>query len=170
MIRCLDAERYEPIPIGISNDGKWYYFTGNLEKIKQDSWRNPEDCIPAALSPDRNAHKLLLFQNDRVKSLHIDAAFPVMHGKYGEDGTIQGLIELAGIPLVGYGVLASALCMDKDRAHTLAHLAGVATPKALVLEQQDDLQSVSAFSKKIGFPLFVKPVKAGSSYGVTYRL
>ena len=96
----------------------------------------------------------------------IDLAFPVLHGKNGEDGTVQGLFELSGIPLVGCGTLASALCMDKDRAHKLVSLAGIAVPKSVVLEK-----NTTAARQKIldtlSFPVFVKPVRAGSSFGVT---
>ncbi len=90
----------------------------------------------------------------------------MLHGKNGEDGTVQGLFELSGIPLVGCGTLASALCMDKDRAHKLVSLAGIAVPKSVVLEK-----NTTAARQKIldtlSFPVFVKPVRAGSSFGVT---
>ena len=87
--------------------------------------------------------------------------------KNGEDGTIQGLITMAGIPLAGCGILASALCMDKDRAHLVAEAAGVRVPKAMVLTQGDDRKMAVDFALKTGYPVYVKPVKAGSSYGVT---
>ncbi len=167
VIRNLNREKYDALPVGISDKGESFYFTGDIEKIRQDSWLNETDCIPAALSPNRREHKLLLFKEDRVESLHIDAAFPVMHGKYGEDGTLQGMIELAGIPLVGCGVLASALCMDKDKAHKLASLSGISVPQALVLGSCHDKKEALEFARQISYPLFVKPVKAGSSYGVT---
>jgi len=167
VIRNLNSEKYEVIPVGISDRGEWFYFTGDIEKIRQDCWLNETDCIPAALSPNRSEHKLLLFTGDKVQALPIDVAFPVLHGKYGEDGTLQGLIELAGIPLVGCGVLASALCMDKDRAHKLASLAGISVPQALVLENGYSHREALDFARRVRYPVFVKPVKAGSSYGVT---
>lgn len=167
VIRNLDEEKYVAVPVGISHEGKWFYFSGDPDKLRQDTWCNEVDCVPAALSPDRDAHKLLLFLPEQVESISLDAAFPVMHGKGGEDGTLQGLIELSGIPLVGCSVLSSALCMDKDRAHRLAEAAGVAVPRALVLGRIYDTSSVTAFAESTGYPLFVKPVKAGSSYGVT---
>ncbi len=160
----LDRDRYEPVPVGISERGQWYYYDGDMELIRRDKWLEEGNCIPAALSPDQDVHRLLLLQGDRVRFLEIDVAFPVMHGRLGEDGTIQGMIQMAGIPLAGCGVLASALCMDKDRAHKLAALAGVRTPRSLCISRGEE---VTAFAKSIGFPLFVKPVKAGSSYGVT---
>ena len=90
----------------------------------------------------------------------------MLHGKNGEDGTVQGVFELAGIPLVGCGVLASALCMDKDRAHKLAAVAGVSVPNSYVLGRGEAGEAASR-AERLGYPIFVKPVKAGSSYGVT---
>lgn len=164
----LDPAKYTPVPVGISQEGKWYYYNGDPDRIKDDRWQeSKDDCIPAMLSLDRGARMLLLFKGNQVDTLPIDAAFPVMHGKYGEDGTIQGLIALTGIPLVGCGVLSSALCMDKDRAHKLAALSGISVPKAFSLKQGYDLEALKKQAMEIRYPLFVKPVKAGSSYGIT---
>ena len=90
-----------------------------------------------------------------------------MHGQNGEDGTIQGLIEMAGIPVVGCGALSSALCMDKDRAHKLVGLAGVDVPAAIVLQAMPDEEELSTRVAQLGYPVFVKPVRAGSSFGIT---
>lgn len=192
----LDSAKYAPVPIGISQEGKWYYYIGDLEKIKTGQWIHEKNsCIPAMLSPDYGSHTLFIFEKEQPRTLFIDVAFPVMHGKYGEDGTIQGLITLAGIPLAGCGVLSSALCMDKDRAHKLAFLAGIAVPRSFSLRRNcmaatipmaapigvskkipadvfEELSTDSSIdilrkAEEIGYPLFVKPVKAGSSYGIT---
>ena len=96
-----------------------------------------------------------------------DAAFPVLHGKNGEDGTIQGVFELAGVPVIGCGTLASALCMDKDRAHKLAALAGVAVPQSAVFSRGAAMGDIRAAARQLAYPLFVKPVRAGSSFGVS---
>ncbi len=168
VIRNMNQKKYRPIPIGITREGAWYYYTGDVGGIGEDTWHQRDaDCIPAALSPNRGARALLLFKNDGVETLCIDAAFPVLHGQNGEDGTIQGLIALSGIPLVGCGVLASALCMDKHRAHMLASCAGIAVPKSRVFAKKDSLEAIQAFGRSLGYPLFVKPVRAGSSYGIT---
>lgn len=167
VIRNLDPVKYEPVPIGISPAGKWYRFTGDIEKIRQDSWQNSADCTPAALLPDRTAHKLLLLKDDGVEDVPVDVALPILHGKNGEDGTVQGAIALSGIPLAGCGVLASALCMDKDRAHKLASLTGVRVPRSTVLRSHAHIACAKSFANETGFPLFVKPVKSGSSYGIT---
>lgn len=166
VIQNLNADKYQPVPVGITKEGSWFYFDGDISKIKADTWCNEADCIPAALSPNRGEHSLLLLKESGLDKLSIDAAFPVLHGKNGEDGTLQGLVELAGIPLAGCGVLASALSMDKDRAHKLVEAAGVRVPKAAVFSYENRREA-EVFAEKIGYPLFVKPVKAGSSYGVS---
>lgn len=167
VIKALDRKRYFPLMTGISMDGDWFYFNGDIEKIKNDTWLNEKDCVPAALSPDRKRHELLLLKETGVEAFKVDAVFPVLHGRNGEDGTVQGLVELAGIPLVGCGTLSSALCMDKDRAHKMAAAAGVRVPMAMVIEKNGKKKEVKDFAGKIGYPLYVKPVKAGSSYGVS---
>lgn len=137
VITHLDREKYEPVLIGISNAGDWFQYVGEIEKIPADTWCNEEDCIP------------------------------VLHGKNGEDGTVQGMFELAGIPVVGCGVLSSALCMDKDRAHKLVQAAGISVPQSFVLQSGGDAETAIRQAERIGYPLFVKPVRAGSSYGIT---
>jgi len=167
VIKHMDTEKFIPVLIGISPNGSWYHFNGDLEKIASDTWCNPSDCVPVTISPDRKAHTMLAFHPDEIVKLSIDAAFPVLHGKNGEDGTVQGLFEMAGIPLVGCGTLASALCMDKDRAHKLAHAASVMVPISFVFRKNMDSGIALAQAESLGYPLFVKPVRAGSSYGIT---
>lgn len=167
VILNLDREKYNPLMVGITPEGVWYYYTGSVDKLLNDTWNNPDDCIPAALSPNRGENALLLLTKEGVRTIHIDVAFPVLHGQNGEDGTLQGLLELAGIPIAGCGTLASALSMDKDRAHKLAGLEGVNIPKSVVLEKDTPFDRGAAFAAETGYPLYVKPVKAGSSYGVT---
>lgn len=167
VIKHINTEKYNPVLIGISSKGAWYLFEGDLTKIPEDTWCNPWDCTPAVFSPDHEARTLVVFYSDRIERLPIDAAFPVLHGSRGEDGTVQGFFELAGIPLVGCGTLSSALCMDKDRAHKLARAAGVPVPASFVLKKGRDAGIASALAATLGYPLFVKPVRAGSSYGIT---
>lgn len=186
VIRNLDRNKYQPIPIGISKKGEWFYFTGDISKIPEDTWCSAPECVPAFFSPNRIEHSLILLREGYAESVPVDVVFPVLHGRNGEDGTVQGLVELADIPLAGCGTLASALCMDKDRAHRLAETAGVRVPKAVVLKvakalsgdgsgwmqaipdkDMPEWEKVKAFIEEVGYPLFVKPVKAGSSYGVS---
>ena len=167
VITHLDQKKYQPLLIGINKKGDWFLFRGEVDKIRDDTWYNQEDCIPAAISPNKGSRKLMVFEGKGVSAMGMDVVFPVLHGRNGEDGTVQGLIELAGIPLVGCGTLASALCMDKDRAHRLVRAAGIRVPRALVLSGAEGQARAENFAKIIGYPLFVKPVKSGSSYGVT---
>ena len=167
VLQHMDRSRYEPVMVGISQAGDWFRYTGPVDNIENDSWHNAETCVPAVMCPDRSAPALLVFGPEGMQKVHLDAAFPVLHGRNGEDGTVQGLFELANIPLVGCGVLASALCMDKDRAHKLAQAAGVAIPRSAVLERRMGVTVAMAEGETLGYPLFVKPVRAGSSYGIT---
>lgn len=167
VITHIDRKKYTPVLIGISNAGDWFKYDGEIEKIPADTWCNEKDCIPVVVSPSRTVHGILTIKNGKIKEMYIDAAFPVLHGKNGEDGTVQGLFELAGIPVVGCGVLSSALCMDKDRAHKLAQAAGISVPQSFVLQNDMDAEIALMQAEEIGYPLFVKPVGAGSSYGIT---
>ena len=167
VITHMDRQRYRPVPVGITREGRWLAYFGETGKIADDTWHKDESCAPAAYSPERGDHSLLLFRGKETERISIDAAFPVLHGKNGEDGTIQGLFELTATPLVGCGTLASALCMDKDRAHRLAASAGADVPRSFVLGRRDDPDEAARRAEKLGFPVFVKPVKAGSSYGIT---
>ncbi len=166
VLRNLDPEKYQIVPVGITKDGDWFYYIGEWDRIASDTWYRETDCIPAVISQSRSDHCLLLLQEDGVRKLPVDVAFPVLHGKNGEDGTVQGVLALAGIALAGCGVLASAVCMDKDRAHRLAAAAGVRVPQAVVVTRQDE-ERARQFADAIGYPVFVKPVKAGSSYGIS---
>ncbi|MBS5651825.1 MAG: D-alanine--D-serine ligase VanG [Clostridiales bacterium] len=166
VVQHMDRERYTPVLIGISRSGAWLHYTGPVECMAEDTWNDPRWCAPAVVSLDRGDQTLLVRRGKQVERVHLDAAFPVLHGKNGEDGTVQGVFELAGIPLVGCGVLASALCMDKDRAHKLAAVAGVSVPNSYVLGRGEAGEAASR-AERLGYPIFVKPVKAGSSYGVT---
>lgn len=167
VISHMDREKYEPVPVGITRDGEWLYYTGGVEKIADDSWHRPGYCTPATISLNRGDHSLLLMKDGIALPMEIDAVFPVLHGKNGEDGTVQGMFELAGIPAAGCGILSSALCMDKDRAHRLAKEAGVRVPLSYVYGRHTDQEIVFRQAEQIGYPLFVKPVRAGSSYGIT---
>ena len=168
VIRHIDIEKYEVVQLGITEGGEWFRFYGSPDDIEANTWRaDRTKCIPAVISPDRDQHGILEFRMSGVRTTRLDAAFPVLHGRNGEDGTVQGLCELAGIPLIGCGTLSSALCMDKDRAHKLVMLAGIAVPRSVLLEKLPASPELATLAEDIGYPLFVKPVRAGSSFGVT---
>lgn len=167
VITHIDRTRFKPILIGISKDGSWFLYEGDTEKIINDTWCDSGCCTPVSLSLNRNEKSLILLKNEGLEKVHIDAAFPVLHGRNGEDGTVQGMFELINVQVVGCGILASALCMDKDRAHKLAKAAGISVPNSFVLMKGSDIQTAAVKAEQIGYPLFVKPMKAGSSYGVS---
>lgn len=106
VLQNMDGSKYEAVMVGISKMGDWYSYTGPIENIKNDTWFDPEICTPAVVLPNRSESALLVFGQGAMQKIRLDAAFPVLHGQNGEDGTVQGLFELAGIPLVGCGVLA----------------------------------------------------------------
>ena len=158
----MDKGRFQPVLVGITRQGDWYYYPGEVSRVEKDTWHDA-DCCPACLSPDRSRHELLVFHKNEIERIPVDIVFPVLHGRNGEDGTVQGLCELAGIPLAGCGTLASALCMDKDRAHKLASLAGVRVPTSTLILPGFRPEQVEELAEKVGYPLFIKPVKTGSS-------
>lgn len=170
VLRNIPRDRYDVVMLGITKDGRWLEFRGEIDEIEADRWHGG-DVIPALLSPDRSHGGLLrLLPGGKTETLRLDAVFPVMHGEHAEDGTIQGLAELAGIPCVGCGVLASATCMDKQTTHVLLEAAGIAmTPWiGLIRPQLAQFESLEPqLSEKLGYPMFVKPANTGSSVGVS---
>lgn len=168
VIENLDRDQYDVLMLGITFDGHWLLYTGSTEKICSGSWYlDGAHCSRAVFSTDRGVHILYAFQGSQVNELPVDIVFPVLHGKNGEDGTLQGLCELAGIPVAGCGSASSALCMDKDRAHQLVSLQGIKTPKAVCYTHLPTTEELTSQVENIGLPLFVKPVKSGSSFGIT---
>ena len=162
-----DRERFTPLMVGITREGQWQHYTGSVDRIADGSWEHAEGlCRPCVISPDRTSRELVVFSPAPVR-FPLDAAFPILHGKNGEDGTVQGLLELAGIPVIGCGTLASAVCMDKDRAHQLASLAGVRVPRSAAFRRSEGFAAIAEAARCLGYPLFVKPVLAGSSFGVS---
>lgn len=152
----LDREKYEPYYIGITKNGEWKLCDG-----PNSNWETGR-CHPTVLSPDRNAHGLLVFDQGKYRTIRIDVVLPVLHGKLGEDGAIQGLLELSGIPYVGCDIQSSALCMDKSLAYTVVKNAGIATPNFWIIGANDDIDA-----SQLSYPVFVKPARSGSSFGVS---
>lgn len=166
VLRNLDAEKYEAVPVGITRDGEWYLYAGPYGALENDGWlRDAGLLTPVTVSLGRE-RGLLKLRNRAADILTVDAAIPVLHGRNGEDGTVQGLLEVAGIPLAGCGVLASAVCMDKDRAHRLVSAAGVEVPRAVTFTCRE-LEGARRDIAELGLPVYVKPLRAGSSFGIT---
>ncbi|WP_157008503.1 D-alanine--(R)-lactate ligase [Agromyces laixinhei] len=151
----LDIETYEPYWIGIRSSGEWL-----LCDSPEPGWE--ESGRPVVLSPDRSTHGLLVVNDGRVEAVRLDVVLPVLHGRLGEDGAIQGLLELSGIPYVGCDIQSSALCMDKSLAYTVVRSAGIATPKFWIVTPDDTVDP-----DQLSYPVFVKPARSGSSFGVS---
>ena len=166
VLQALDRSRYAPLAVGITREGRWLRYRGALSHLEAGDWQAQPGCVPCALSLDRGDRRLLWLDGSGG-SEPFDAAFPVLHGKNGEDGTVQGLLELADAPIIGCGALSSALCMDKDRSHKLASLAGVRVPRSRLFRRGAVLPQMARAAEELGYPLFVKPVRAGSSFGIT---
>jgi len=152
----LDIEKYEPFYIGITKNGVW-----KLCHRPDANWENGS-CCPAMLSPDSSVHGLLVLEQGQYKTIRLDMVFPVLHGKLGEDGAMQGLLELSGIPYVGCDVQSSALCMDKSLAYIVARNAGIATPNFWTVMANENIDA-----DQLTYPVFVKPARSGSSFGVS---
>ena len=168
VLQNMNENKFEVFPVGITREGEWYHYTGGLEQIRDNSWaEKKENLHSVAVSQSRPAPGFLVFDGDGCRRIPVDLVLPVLHGRNGEDGTLQGLFELAGIPVAGCGTLSSALCMDKDRAHKLVGLAGIAVPKAVAFRQADQEAACRKVKESLSCPLFVKPLRAGSSLGIT---
>ncbi len=172
VVTNMDRSKYEVMTIGITKAGRWFYTEATTAQMADGSWEELAGNMPCVLSPDRADHGLILFTPaGQVEKIHVDVVVPVLHGLWGEDGTVQGLLELAGIPYVGCGVLASAVCMDKAVANALFDANGVPHTKwaaASRWEIESDPEGVcDGVIAKLGWPIFVKPANAGSSVGIS---
>ena len=166
------ADKYEVTAVGITKRGCWLRYAGPAQKVADGSWEQDAAALtPCVFSPDRSHHGLLLLGKGGPRVLPVDVAVPILHGKNGEDGTIQGLFALAGVPFVGCGVLASAVCMDKAAANTMMDAAGVphcAWRSAARWELESDPEGVCRrLEEALPYPIFVKPANAGSSVGIS---
>lgn len=170
VISNLDPEKYDIYPVGITKTGSWYLYQGPYDDIANGKWENHPENLTFLLTPDRSS-KGLVFEGDGLRPVRIDCIFPVLHGENGEDGTMQGLFELCGIPYVGCGVRASADCMDKERTKMVAASAGIKQAKWLTVmrhEFENDPQGVAVkVEREFTYPVFVKPANTGSSVGIS---
>ncbi len=164
VLNALDPKRYEAVPVLIARDGRWL--------LQEDLNFLPSQDVPA---PAKTAGEPVCLGAGRSliakwRRIVVDVAFPVLHGQHGEDGTVQGALELSGIPYVGCGVLASSIGMDKEMTKRLARLAGVPVPDDVVVRTGDALSKTAAWHRQalaLGLPLFAKPAGLGSSVGVS---
>jgi len=157
VIRSLDPSKYEVVPIAITHEGRWL---GTRDAMKLLS---PGEAIQAALKTGEP----MAVVPEPQRNGAVDVFFPIVHGTYGEDGTIQGLLELAGVPYVGAGVLGSAVGMDKDVMKRLLREAGLPVGDFWVTRSKDIEAFIGEFGKELPYPVFVKPANLGSSVGIT---
>jgi D-alanine-D-alanine ligase len=167
VIAALDPGRYEIVPIGITKDGRWLAGS-SAQKLLPDVLRNGQRVL---LGADPNVGALVPMDEDRSPALRVDVVFPVLHGTYGEDGTVQGLLELADLPYVGSGVIGSAVGMDKDMQKRLFLQAKLPVGPFLAVSRarwESEPRAVRReIEKKFRYPVFVKPATLGSSVGMT---
>lgn len=168
VLENINTDKFNILPVGITRNGEWYHYKGEKEKIGDNTWfEDSKNLSPIVVSQNRSVKGFLEFDADSYHVIKTDLVFPVLHGKYGEDGTLQGLFELAGIPVVGCNTLSSAVCMDKDMAHKLVSLMGIVVPKSVTFRHSDMEAALKEIEDRLVYPLFVKPVRAGSSFGIT---
>lgn len=166
VIRAIDGTKYRVLTMGITRKGEWYLYEGETEGIENNTWQTGK-AVPAWLTPDREIHGIAVKRQTGMEFCRVDVVFPVLHGKNGEDGTLQGLCELAGIDCVGPDMLGSAICMNKELAHHLVEDAGIRVPKAVVLQKDETKDQIAGKLAGLKYPVFVKPVRAGSSFGIS---
>ncbi len=167
IIQCIDAQRYNIILVGITKEGHWVE-AADLNAVQDGSWRQSKTSI--VLSPDATRKGLYrMSEDEKVQFVHLDVIFPVLHGLYGEDGTVQGLFKLAGIPFVGCGLFASAAGMDKLYTKIIVDTLGIRQAKYVPVYKEDLPKMdevVARVESALEYPVFVKPSRAGSSKGV----
>ena len=171
VLNHLDAEKYNILPVGITKEGEWILFTGkDYSMLPDGSWKDYAGNCPAAISPVRG-QGLLCFENDRVASQPVDVVFPVLHGENGEDGSMQGLLKMAGIAYVGPHVAESAVAMDKTLTKLVMDNAQI-PQAAWLLVRRSELDGqidriLKGIEERFSYPVFVKPAGTGSSVGVS---
>lgn len=172
VLQHIPADRYHILKVGITKDGRWLLFSGDTALIADGSWVSHPDNCTAFFVPDQSIRGLVVKKENTLEVIPVDVVFPVLHGKNGEDGTLQGLLQMSGIPFVGCNLLASADCMDKGVTNILLEAAGVPQAKFLWLYAVDYPSKKEEIRQEIasrlgGYPVFVKPANAGSSVGVS---
>lgn len=171
VIQNIPQDKYDVVPVGITREGRWLLFSGETAELPDGSWEQNPANRPAFISPDRTVHGILAQTETGLETIPVDVVFPVLHGKNGEDGTLQGLLQIAGIPFVGCSSLVSAVCMDKAITNSLLETAGIPQAHYLWFFTDNYLTGAEKIRGKIearlGYPVFVKPANSGSSVGVS---
>ena len=168
MVKHIDMDRFDVLKIGITKEGRWFLTDALPEEMADGRWETHESNKEAIVSPDRSVHGIVC-EGEKIR---IDCVFPMFHGECGEDGTIQGLFEIAGLPYVGAGVGSSACSMDKTLTKILAARTGVRQAAYYMISRQDFItravEIIGEIEEELGaYPMFVKPASTGSSVGIT---
>ncbi len=168
IISNINKEKYNLVLIGITKNGEWYLFDDDVEMLPNDEWLNSKSLKKAFISPDTSIHGVVTEDGEKI---YLDAVFPVLHGKNGEDGTMQGLLQLAQIPFVGCDSTSSGVCMDKGVTNAVLDAHNIAQAKWYAFTNFDynknPNECIENAVEKLGFPIFVKPANAGSSVGIS---
>lgn len=170
VLKHIPSDKYTVTMMGITKEGQWYLYEGDIDLLPEDKWLDSGAITPAFVSPDRSIHGITVLRDGGYENIRVDIAFPVLHGRNGEDGTIQGLFQLAGIPFVGCDMVSSAVSMDKIFTNTVADASGVpqaAWDSLTEYEYRTGAKTLDDVAAKLGYPIFVKPANAGSSVGIT---
>lgn len=172
VLNAIPKDKYEPLPIGITRAGRWLFYPGSYENIPDGSWEIDSDCCSCILSCDPLHKGVIKIMPGGDASIHrIDAVFPILHGKYGEDGRIQGLCKLSGIPMIGNDLASSNACLDKKLTYMLLNEAGLKTAEYTVLERSVMNELSTALlnaEKQLEYPVYVTPANCSTSIGA-YR-
>ena len=173
MIPFIDKDLFNVFVVGITRAGKWYLTEATPEEIANEKWEELTTNKEAFLSPNRSMRGLQIIENGRITQIIIDVVLPVMHGELCEDGAIQGLFELCGLPYVGPNICASACCMDKSVTKKIVEASGIAQAQYVLLTNKEIKRDANSAASRVeqelskGYPFFVKPASAGSSVGIT---
>lgn len=168
ILSAIDTEKYDITMLGITKGGEWYLFDGDTQLLPNDKWLESPNLKKAYISPDTSIRGIVCEDGEIIK---LDVVFPVLHGKNGEDGTIQGLLQLAQIPFVGCDATSSGSCMDKAVTNAVADAFGIKQAKWCAFTEfeyrNNPQRCIDLAVKKLGYPIFIKPANAGSSVGIT---
>lgn len=168
IVSNINKEKYNIVMLGITKNGEWYLFDDDAELLPNDKWLSSPSIKKAYIAPDSKIHGIVCEDGSHIR---LDAVFPVLHGKNGEDGTVQGLLQLAQIPFVGCDATSSGSCMDKTVTNAVADAFGIEQAKWCSFTgfeyRRDTEKCIGTAVEKLGFPIFVKPANAGSSVGIS---
>lgn len=164
----INKEKYNLVLLGISKGGEWFLFNDDINLLPNDEWLNSKSLKKAFISPDTEVHGIVTEDGEQI---YVDAVFPVLHGKNGEDGTVQGLLQLARIPFVGCDSTSSGVCMDKGITNAVLDAVGIKQAGWTAFSEYEYRKNpdeyIASAIKKLSLPIFVKPANAGSSVGIS---